>query len=286
MQLAGAVYIHYELPAKPSYPSSGWDADDRDTVGLNRHVYFGPLLSDVKVESPSSYYFNLGFQFHWAWNTRITNCNLNGRSSYYSGSAIKFLSRSANSLIEGTAINNWNKGLELSDPHSVSEGRGHEGITLVDSTIDYVQYGVYYVPSSPYLYVGHLAVQGCTITTRTDGAIGIYARASWLSVFSENTISTGTNASAPYNYTIITGGVFNSITDITALSGLHKLQILDLKGTQIKNITPLSHLYSLITLDLSNNEIEDISPLSGLVNLRELELSYNNIKEFKWFTYI
>jgi Leucine-rich repeat (LRR) protein len=47
---------------------------------------------------------------------------------------------------------------------------------------------------------------------------------------------------------------------------------LDLWNRQIKDLTPLSGLTSLEILNLHYNPISDISPLSGLSNLRELSL--------------
>ena len=69
----------------------------------------------------------------------------------------------------------------------------------------------------------------------------------------------------------------NQITDISALSGLTALETLALYNNQITDISALSGLSSLTSLDLEHNQITDITPLSGLTNLKSLELSSNQI---------
>ena len=69
----------------------------------------------------------------------------------------------------------------------------------------------------------------------------------------------------------------NSITDISALQGLTKLEVLDLDGNSISNISALERLINLTVLDLDDNNITDISPLSGLTNLEVLGLRENSI---------
>lgn len=67
----------------------------------------------------------------------------------------------------------------------------------------------------------------------------------------------------------------NKISDLTPLAGLTKLTELRLWDNKISNITPLAGLARLTYLDLSDNNISDISPLAGLTKLTELGL-YNN----------
>ena len=67
----------------------------------------------------------------------------------------------------------------------------------------------------------------------------------------------------------------NSVSDISALSGLTNLEVLILADNSISDISPLSDLTNLTGLGLWENSISDISALSGLINLRVLVL-YNN----------
>ena len=67
----------------------------------------------------------------------------------------------------------------------------------------------------------------------------------------------------------------NRIVNIKPLSSLRELKILDLKNNQVVDLTYLSPLTSLKYLILSNNEIDDVSALSSLTNLIKLNL-YNN----------
>jgi Leucine-rich repeat (LRR) protein len=78
----------------------------------------------------------------------------------------------------------------------------------------------------------------------------------------------------------------NRISNITPLSGLTLLKILNLDGEknaidsgQIENIAPLSGLVNLERLRMNYNKISDISPLSGLKKLWELELLANQISD-------
>lgn len=70
----------------------------------------------------------------------------------------------------------------------------------------------------------------------------------------------------------------NSIGDISALSNLTQLTILELKSTHwIRDLSPLSNLTKLTTLKLGYNRIENLSALSKLPQLVELELDKNEI---------
>lgn len=71
--------------------------------------------------------------------------------------------------------------------------------------------------------------------------------------------------------------VFGSINDISALSGLSALEILELDGNRISNISPLKSLDHLVRLDLSYNTIQDISPLKRLTALKYLNLEGNPV---------
>ena len=71
----------------------------------------------------------------------------------------------------------------------------------------------------------------------------------------------------------------NSITDISALQGLTKLEVLDLEDNSISNISALERLTNLAVLNLGGNSISDISPLTELTNLTELYLWDNSISD-------
>jgi hypothetical protein len=76
-----------------------------------------------------------------------------------------------------------------------------------------------------------------------------------------------------------------SIDDLTPLSKLVNLKILEFENSQIKDISPLFNLLKLETLSLSRNEnIEDISLISRLVNLKSLELISNKITDISYLS--
>ena len=71
----------------------------------------------------------------------------------------------------------------------------------------------------------------------------------------------------------------NTISDLTPLSGLTQLTLLDLDGNAISDISALADLTNLVVLRLGGNVIMDISALSGLTNLVVLRLWDNNISD-------
>ena len=71
----------------------------------------------------------------------------------------------------------------------------------------------------------------------------------------------------------------NSVSDISALSGLMQLKDLDLSDNSISDISALSGLTQLETLWISDSTISDISALSGLTQLTHLNLQYNEISD-------
>ena len=71
----------------------------------------------------------------------------------------------------------------------------------------------------------------------------------------------------------------NSITDISALQGLTKLEVLDLESNSITDISTVARLTSLTELTLRDNSIENISAVRGLTNLKLLNLSGNPITD-------
>ena len=71
----------------------------------------------------------------------------------------------------------------------------------------------------------------------------------------------------------------NTISDLTPLSGLTQLTLLDLDGNAISDISALSGLANLVVLRVGGNVIRDITALSGLTNLVVLRLWDNNISD-------
>ena len=69
----------------------------------------------------------------------------------------------------------------------------------------------------------------------------------------------------------------NEITDLTPLAGLTNLTWLILKSNKITDLTPLADLTNLEVLYLNNNYITDLTPLAGLMNLTWLNLDSNKI---------
>jgi Leucine-rich repeat (LRR) protein len=72
---------------------------------------------------------------------------------------------------------------------------------------------------------------------------------------------------------------YNKIKDISPLGTLHNLRYISLNNNKIKDISPLKMLINLKKIHLRSNQIEDISPLSTLHNLTYIELNDNQIKD-------
>ena len=71
----------------------------------------------------------------------------------------------------------------------------------------------------------------------------------------------------------------NTISDVSALSGLTNLRVLDLGFNAISDVSPLFDMTSLIWLSLSSNNISDVSALSELTSLQRLFLDKNTISD-------
>ena len=71
----------------------------------------------------------------------------------------------------------------------------------------------------------------------------------------------------------------NEISDISALSSLTNLTVLDLSGTGVSDISMLSSLTNLTDLYLASNGVLDISVLSSLTNLTVLDLSSTSVSD-------
>jgi internalin A len=92
-------------------------------------------------------------------------------------------------------------------------------------------------------------------------------------VLSENQISDISPLSGLTNLLVLDLSFNHQISDISPLAGLTNLQQLCLNGNfQISDISPLSGLTNLLVLEMEGHQISDISPLSGLTNLLVLDL--------------
>ena len=69
----------------------------------------------------------------------------------------------------------------------------------------------------------------------------------------------------------------NSISNISALSGMTKMIGLELDNNNITDISPLKSMTKLQTLTASNNKISDISALSPMKELSGIYIANNNI---------
>jgi len=67
------------------------------------------------------------------------------------------------------------------------------------------------------------------------------------------------------------------LSNISALEGLTKLQVLDLTGNSIVSIDPLKNMTQMRELRLSSNAISAIAPLAGMTELEILDLNYNTL---------
>ena len=71
----------------------------------------------------------------------------------------------------------------------------------------------------------------------------------------------------------------NSISDLSFLAGLTKLEVISMNAGKISDLTPLMGLVNLKELHFQVNQISDISPLVGLTGLIRLNLADNNISD-------
>jgi len=73
--------------------------------------------------------------------------------------------------------------------------------------------------------------------------------------------------------------VCENLADISALSKLKNLKVLNLYGNQISDLRPLIGLKKLTLLDLRINRVDDLAPLAGLANLKTLRLKNNRVSD-------
>jgi GTPase SAR1 family protein len=94
--------------------------------------------------------------------------------------------------------------------------------------------------------------------------------------------------------TFICGGDWNkyddkewnrwSISDLTPISSLKKLEYLNLSNNAITSLTGLNKLVNLKRIHLNNNEISNIEILNNLAQLIELNLSNNKIEQVNFLS--
>ena len=57
------------------------------------------------------------------------------------------------------------------------------------------------------------------------------------------------------------------LDDLSPLSSLIRLQLLEMRGTQVSELSPLSSLIGLKRLDMSDTQVSDLSPLSNMIGV-------------------
>jgi len=70
-----------------------------------------------------------------------------------------------------------------------------------------------------------------------------------------------------------------TISNVSPLSGISTMKMINLFDNQISNVSPLGSLTGLTSLELMRNSISNISSLSGLTQLNFLSLRENNITD-------
>lgn len=71
----------------------------------------------------------------------------------------------------------------------------------------------------------------------------------------------------------------NQITNLKAITGLERLQFLDVSKNQIEDISPLATCKALQYVELTGNKVKDVSALGGITALTSLYLAGNQIKD-------
>ena len=72
----------------------------------------------------------------------------------------------------------------------------------------------------------------------------------------------------------------SKVSDLTPLSGLSKLRVLSVLDSAVEDVTPLGSLKQLVMLQLKGNRIMDVSPLKSLTQLERLNVANNQIADF------
>ena len=70
-----------------------------------------------------------------------------------------------------------------------------------------------------------------------------------------------------------------SISDLTPVQKLSRLENLSFTGTTVKDLGPLSNMLTLQSLNCGKNPITDLTPIAGLPKLKELDFSNSQVEE-------
>jgi len=71
----------------------------------------------------------------------------------------------------------------------------------------------------------------------------------------------------------------NKVSDLTPLTGLTRLEFLDLHDMPVSDLTPLVGLKNLEYLSIGNTQVSDLMPLAGLKNLEWLSLEDSKVSD-------
>ena len=72
----------------------------------------------------------------------------------------------------------------------------------------------------------------------------------------------------------------SNVSDLTPLAGLKRLRGLSILDSAVNDVAPLGGLGQLVMLDLKGNRITDVSPLMSLTQLERLNVANNQIADF------
>jgi internalin A len=72
----------------------------------------------------------------------------------------------------------------------------------------------------------------------------------------------------------------SNVSDLTPLAGLKRLRILSILDSAVNDVTPLGDLRQLILLELKGNRITDVSSIKNLTQLERLDVANNQIADF------
>ena len=78
----------------------------------------------------------------------------------------------------------------------------------------------------------------------------------------------------------------NTISDLTPLSSLSKINYLYIKSNNLTDVSPLQNLTTLDWLWLDSNNISDISSFKNLTNLTSLDLAQNKITDISCISFM
>lgn len=71
----------------------------------------------------------------------------------------------------------------------------------------------------------------------------------------------------------------NPVSNITPLAGMLQMDRLDLGRTQVRDLTPLKKMTNLTELMLDDTPVEDLTPLAGLAKLERLSIKRTRVSD-------